>query len=906
MIEGFEVEEERVFELRDYQRRWIQKTAEEREKGFTRLLLDAVGGAGKCLGKGTPVLMFDGSVKNVEDVRVCDLVMGPDSMPRKVVSTCTGIEDLYRIKPTKGAPYVVNKSHILSLKSSSGKARSMWLDGTEYRHGEIINIPVAKFISQPAGFHHTSVGWRAPVDSAWGSNLHPDMPPYILGFWLGDGTTGHPTFTVGDPEPIQAIHDWAKSIDCATGLYTIKTGCCTLRVRPNKFGPGRNRMTRALAEIGVLNRKHIPDRYKICSRQDRLHLLAGLMDSDGSVSNAGFDFISISESLSNDVAFVSRSVGLAAYVKPCEKRCQNGNGGTYYRVSISGDCSIIPCKIARKKATPRRQCKNVLHVGITAEPIGVGEYFGFQLEGPDKLFLLGDFTVTHNTTYAGALMRNEWRTRQGRSLILENRQQLVEQTAKRIRDETGMEVDIEMGDHSASPYAQVVVASVASLGRINRLTAFSDNHFALVFADEAHNSVSNLFLRVMRYFHYGASSLAPEWVQPKDGEYQPHACIIGITATPDSHGKKNLGNFYQKFVDRYSYLQAIDDGWLVGIKEVNIPVKIDTRKFRKKTTGHGMDFSPEDESAAIIPIIEELAEQIVSLASNRKTMCFLPSKECAMLMTDALNRRGLKSLCVLGEHLDRDEKTDEFRDHGPGICLSLCAMFVEGTDFPDVDTVAWMRATLSPSFYKQGIYRCSRTLPGLVRDEMGAEGRRAAIAASSKPWSLVISPFFVSDKIDLMSVVDLFVDAGLKGKMKRAPADFTDAAKTRDFIKALEKAADKHQHRQPRTIDPITFSLSIGADRIAAFTPADGDDKPATREELDLLLAFGIDTTKIKSSSQAQRLISTLRERDRLGLASPKALGQLTLRLGWPEEKASMMKAGQAGAIIGRGIRYRG
>lgn len=509
------------------------------------------------------------------------------------------------------------------------------------------------------------------------------------------------------------------------------------------------------------------------------------------------------------------------------------------------------------------------------------------------------------TTYAGAVMLQEWRRHQGRTLILENRQQLVEQTAKRIHDETGLEVDIEMAHHSASPYAQVVVASVASLGRLNRLTAFADNHFSVVFADEAHNSTSALFLRIMRYFHYGAASLEDGWIQPKDGEYAPKACIIGITATPDTHGKRNLGNFFQKFVARYSYLQAIEDGWLVGIKEVNIPVKIDTRKFRKKTTGHGMDFSPEDESAAIVPIIEELAQQIVTLASERKTMCFLPSKECAELMSNALNRRGLKSICVLGEHLDRDEKTDEFRAHGPGVCLTLCAMFVEGTDFPDVDTVAWMRATLSPSFYKQGVYRCSRTLPGLVNDAMGAEGRRAAIAKSRKPWSLLISPFFISDRVDLMSVVDLFVDPELKEKMKKAPVEFTDAEKIRDFIAALEKAADKHRHKQSRTIDPVTFSLSVGADKIAAYVPGEGADFPPSRDELDLLLSFGIDTTKVKSSQQAQRLLSTLRERDRLGLASPKALTQLTLRLGWPEDEASMMKAGRAGILIGRGIRYK-
>lgn len=507
------------------------------------------------------------------------------------------------------------------------------------------------------------------------------------------------------------------------------------------------------------------------------------------------------------------------------------------------------------------------------------------------------------TTYAGSLALDAWTERQGRTLILENRKQLVTQTAKRFADETGLEVDVEMGSRRASPHAPLVVASVASLGLMNRLMGFSDTHFEYVFADEAHNSTANLFLRIMRYFHYGAESLSEGWKPPADGTYQPKACVIGITATPDTHGKRNLGNFYQCFADRYSYLQAIDDGWLVGIQEHNIPVRIDTRSFRKKATDHGTDFSEADESAAIIPVIEELADQIVLLASARKTMCYLPSKECVQMMAAALNRKGLKALYVLGDCLDRDEKTEEFYDHGPGIVLCLCAMYVEGTDFPTVDTIAWFRPTLSPHFYKQGIYRCSRALPGLVNDEMGAEGRKAAIAASSKPWSMVISPFFVSDKIDIMSVVDLFTDSESRSAKVSKPKDFTDAATLRDYIAALEKAADKHRNKQARTINPVSFALSVGDKALAHYVPATvADESQPSRELLDLLLGHGIDTTAVKNRGEAEKLLDRLRERQRLGLASPKQLMFLK-QLGIPEDRAVLMKAGQAGAIIGRGFR---
>ncbi len=523
-----------------------------------------------------------------------------------------------------------------------------------------------------------------------------------------------------------------------------------------------------------------------------------------------------------------------------------------------------------------------------------------RAEGFSRL-LLDAVGGSGKTTYAGALALEAWNLHKCPTLILENRQQLVEQTAKRFRDETGLEVDIEMGTHRASPYAAVVVASVASYGRVSRLTGFADGHFEYVFADEAHNSTADLFLRIMRYHHYGAASLAEGWEAPKDGTYVPKACVIGITATPDSHGKRNLGNFYQKFVARYSYLQAIEDGWLVGIKEVNIPIKIDTRKFRRKASGHGMDFSAEDEAQAIIPIIEELAAQTVTLAANRKTMCYLPSKECVILMCAALNARGLKSVAVLGDSLDKTEDTATFYNHGPGICMVLCAMYVEGADFPSCDTVAWFRATESPAFYKQGIYRCSRALPGLVNDAMGADGRRAAIAASAKPWSLVISPFFVSDKIDIMSVQDLFVDQSIRGSSKKTP-DFTKPAEIRDWVAALEKAADKHSHKHPRTINPVSFALDVGDKALAHYVPdsAMAANKPS-KEELDFIWNISkgaIDTSAIKNSGEAQLMITRLIERDRLGLAKP-AVVQLLLQLGMNKEQAVLLKAGQAGAICG-------
>jgi hypothetical protein len=82
------------------------------------LVLGLVGnpGVGKCLGINTPILMYDGSIKLVQDIKVGDKLMGDDFLPRNVLSTCSGIEQMYKIYQEYGITYRVNASHILTVK----------------------------------------------------------------------------------------------------------------------------------------------------------------------------------------------------------------------------------------------------------------------------------------------------------------------------------------------------------------------------------------------------------------------------------------------------------------------------------------------------------------------------------------------------------------------------------------------------------------------------------------------------------------------------------------------------------------------------------------------------------------------------------------------------------------------
>lgn len=363
--------------------------------GDQQLFLQVIGspGSAKCLGKGTPVLMYDGSIKLVEDVVVGDFVMGPDSMPRRVLSTTTGTEEMFRVVPVKGDSYVVNKSHILSFKPT--KVR-----GT-------VNMPLAHYVSLSPSKKSELKGWRTGVE--WSARDVP-LEPYFLGLWLGDGDARDQTITSADNEIIHYLRGYAERLgirlserkqrDSGTGVDTWRLNICWQKNVKNPIREG-------LRSLGVLGNKHIPRVYKVNSREVRMRVLAGLIDSDGTVDGGqGYLISTTLESLANDILFLARSLGLAAYKSFNKVRCQTGAECIYWRISISGNCGRIPVLLERKRVYDRSQIKNVLRTGIEVESLGIGEYIGFSLDG-DGLFLLGDFTVTHNTRLCDAMIVSE-------------------------------------------------------------------------------------------------------------------------------------------------------------------------------------------------------------------------------------------------------------------------------------------------------------------------------------------------------------------------------------------------------------------------------------------------------------------------------------------------------------------
>lgn len=490
-------------------------------------------------------------------------------------------------------------------------------------------------------------------------------------------------------------------------------------------------------------------------------------------------------------------------------------------------------------------------------------------------------------------------------LFLAHRESLIRQTAKRIADHGGVEVDIEMADERASPYASVVCASVQTLQSNERLTSFPDDHFDLIVCDESHRSLADGHQKVMGYFHYGAQSLADGWEPPLRGvSYEFRARIVGLTATPDIEGKKNLGDFYEKVAYTYDLLKAVEDGYLVKPISTSIPLKVDLRGIKASRTSHGSDISDQALSDRLVPYLKELAKQVAIMAADRKTVVFVPSVECARLMDGFLQAEGLNSSFVSGSCRDAMEKLERFKNAAPrGTVISNALYLTEGVDVPDLSCVVIFRATKARGFYCQLCGRASRPLPGLVDDLTTPEERRAAIAASAKPDFLILDPLWVSDRLRLCQPYDLVAsDPRVADLMAKKAGNINDLAEMeaqaeRDLMASLAIEARKHARKKARTIDPLNWATTINDPEIINYKPeTPWDALPPDEKQTAYMEKRGLSAVQFRGL--AQKVILRDLERDRLNLATPKQLVFLR-KLGMSEAEVAKIKKGQAGAIIG-------
>ncbi|AXH14452.1 replicative DNA helicase [Malaciobacter mytili LMG 24559] len=366
---------------------------DKRTTGFNAgdlVIIAARPAMGKCLGRGTKVLMYDGTLKNVEDIKVGDQLMGDDSTPRNVLSLARGKEQMYWIRQNKAIDYRVNESHILSLKRSRSEG--------SHKNGEILNIGLKEYLEKSDKFKSNYKGYKVAVEFKSNDTL---IEPYFLGLWLGDGSSSKVSIYTKDREIIEYLKEYSNRLNLDLREYIAENKCPEYSITNKKSVDGKTAFSlqKLLRDEKVLEDKHIPQNYLINSKEKRLELLAGLIDSDGYYDENcnGYEITQKDKNLAKQIKYLCDTLGFRtsltkkkASIKEIDFKCY------VYRVRIFGNIDIIPVKIQRKKAKAWDCNRTWNQTGITIEKDIVDDYFGFEIDG-NKLFLLEDMTVTHNT-----------------------------------------------------------------------------------------------------------------------------------------------------------------------------------------------------------------------------------------------------------------------------------------------------------------------------------------------------------------------------------------------------------------------------------------------------------------------------------------------------------------------------
>lgn len=382
-------------------------------------------GHGKCFKKDTSVLMFDGTIKMIQDIKEGDTVMGDDSAVRNVLNVSSGYEIMFKVSQDYGDDYTVNKSHILSLmltkdpkivdnigkkafivswfsieklcmKNFSYSIRNKELvykevvefEKTLLKIGNIIDIPIVDYINKPRNWKSVFKGYKTKIDWNFTST---DLDPYVAGYWIGKGMKNTPCLYSENDEIIEYFQKLYPDL-CFVQQETNNNHQpnTTWIIIPADQEKQRNTFVDHLKKYNLFDGKaEIPAVFKYNSNEVRQKLLAGLIDSIGTLSGSIYSIVHDNQVFIDDLVFLISSLGIRYEIKKTKLT----------RIVFGGFTDSLPVLLEENKTSVGETKVDFLSYDIEINMLEPDDYYGIVIDGNHR-FVLGDFTVVHNTEAA--------------------------------------------------------------------------------------------------------------------------------------------------------------------------------------------------------------------------------------------------------------------------------------------------------------------------------------------------------------------------------------------------------------------------------------------------------------------------------------------------------------------------
>ena len=384
------------------------KPASKKQEMFiqSKAFLTVFGGAAGS-GKAQPMyskVLTDNGWKTMGEVSVGDFVITPKNIKAKVLNTYYHKDkDIYEITTKSGVKVRACNEHLWQVNVSKPKYKSsIEVCDTdkiiEYMNqGRHVYLPVC----DPIG-HYNDI--ELPID------------PYVLGVLISEGglSSGQPIFTNADKELVDRVESWVNS----QGYVLSPTkDSITFRIKKEGFERNainekghlvkENEITIKLEDLGLSGKrsydKFIPEDYlHKASINQRLELLKGLMDGDGTISETlTCEYSTSSEKLKDDFCYLVRSLGGIAYVSAryptYTYKGEKLKGALSYRIFVRMKDIKDLFYISRKKNKARKRNQVVQDEIVDIKYIGQEDAKCIYIDDQDHLYITDDFAVTHNT-----------------------------------------------------------------------------------------------------------------------------------------------------------------------------------------------------------------------------------------------------------------------------------------------------------------------------------------------------------------------------------------------------------------------------------------------------------------------------------------------------------------------------
>ena len=386
------VEDEVPFarDLQEYNRlksaisKWYEPFAQRAgEDGRIRTSFRHTGGtkSGRfALPLNAPVSVYNGW-RAIGELKVGDDLMGADGTVRRVVDIpFEGECDVWEVELDDGQVVECSDHHLWRIRDTARKSHRRGTDEvitTEQlsrRDLSYMYIPVTEPVANQ----------RRPVR----------IDPYVLGVLLGNGDiTEYPRFSVFDQDEDVAERFTERCKDEVVRGAERADRCVRYGLRG---GQTRADLRRYGLKGTVSHNKFVPKRYMTLSPQQRLDLLRGLMDTDGSISeNNSCSYSTVSHQLALDVCELARSLGGVARVKK-PRMPKLAKHQPYHVVLRLPVCPFYSKRKAARWSKPRHPLyRRVVRVERTERRT---EMRCITTSAPDGLFLTSGYTVTHNSS----------------------------------------------------------------------------------------------------------------------------------------------------------------------------------------------------------------------------------------------------------------------------------------------------------------------------------------------------------------------------------------------------------------------------------------------------------------------------------------------------------------------------